>query len=86
MTAPLPLAGFADRTEPYTSIRSRLEANILLLRPFDDSEALISLISPVRRTSVIVSFLLGIVLFGEKHVVAKGLCVAGIVGGVLMLS
>ena len=63
-----------------------LAADILYFMAISQPDALISLISPVRRTSVIVSFLLGIVLFGEKHVVAKGLCVASIVGGVLMLS
>lgn len=63
-----------------------LAADMLYFMAIAQPDALISLISPVRRSSVIVSFLLGIVLFGEKHVVAKGMCIAGIVGGVLMLS
>jgi transporter family protein len=49
-------------------------------------EALISLISPVRRASVIVSFLLGILVFREKQIRSKGLCVVGIITGVILLS
>ena len=49
-------------------------------------EALISLISPVRRSSVVISFLLGIFLFRETHRRAKGTCIAGIITGVILLS
>ncbi len=63
-----------------------LGADILYFTAIAQPEALISLISPVRRTSVIVSFLLGIFLFREKHLRAKALCVAGIIGGVILLS
>lgn len=63
-----------------------LAADILYFIAVTQPDALISLISPVRRTSVIVSFLLGIFLFREKHVVSKGLCVAGIIAGVLLLA
>lgn len=63
-----------------------LAADLLYFMAIAMPDALISLISPVRRTSVIVSFLLGIFLFKERHVGAKALCVAGIVCGVLLLS
>ncbi len=65
---------------------SLLTADILYFIAISQPDALISLISPVRRSSVIVSFLLGIFLFRERHLVAKGLCVIGIIAGVLMLS
>lgn len=63
-----------------------LAADILYFTAIAQPDALISLISPVRRTSVVVSFLLGIVLFGERQVLPKALCVAGILCGVLLLA
>lgn len=63
-----------------------LGADLLYFTAIAQPDALISLISPARRTSVIVSFLLGIFLFREKHLRAKAACVAGIVSGVILLS
>jgi drug/metabolite transporter (DMT)-like permease len=63
-----------------------LAADLLYFIAISLPDAMISLISPVRRTSVIVSFLLGILLFREVQPLAKGLCVLGIVGGVLLLA
>ena len=63
-----------------------LGADLLYFTAIAQPGALISLISPVRRTSVVVSFLLGIFLFREKHRHAKGLCVAGIITGVILLA
>jgi bacterial/archaeal transporter family protein len=63
-----------------------LAADFLYFTAISQPDALISLISPVRRTSVIVSFLLGIFLFKEKHVLAKGVCIGGIVLGVILLA
>ena len=63
-----------------------LLADILYFTAISRPDALISLISPVRRTSVIVSFLLGIFLFREKQIFFKGTCILGIVLGVVMLS
>lgn len=63
-----------------------LTADLLYFIAISQPGALISLISPVRRSSVIISFLLGIFMFREKHLGAKSLCVAGIIGGVLLLS
>lgn len=63
-----------------------LAADILYFSAIAQPGALISLISPVRRTSVAVSFLLGIVLFRERQVGLKAVCVAGIIGGVILLA
>jgi bacterial/archaeal transporter family protein len=63
-----------------------LAADILYFAAIAQPDALISLISPVRRASVIVSFLLGIFLFKEKHIRAKGVCILGIITGVILLS
>lgn len=63
-----------------------LLADILYFTAISRPDALISLISPMRRTSVAVSFLLGILVFREKQILAKGLCVAAIIAGVLLLS
>ena len=63
-----------------------LAADILYFTAIAREDALISLISPVRRASVVVSFLLGIILLGERHIRAKGACVLGIVAGLILLS
>lgn len=63
-----------------------LGADILYFTAIAQPDALISLISPVRRTSVVVSFLLGIFLFREKQLRSKGVCVAGIITGIILLS
>jgi drug/metabolite transporter (DMT)-like permease len=63
-----------------------LAADMLYFTAIAQPDALISLISPVRRASVIVSFLLGIFLFKEKHIRSKGACVIGIITGVILLS
>lgn len=61
-------------------------ADLLYFTAIAQPDALISLISPVRRASVIVSFLLGIFLFGEKNLGAKSMCIAGIIAGVILLA
>ena len=63
-----------------------LGADLLYFTAIAQPDALISLISPVRRTSVVVSFLLGIFLFREKQLRSKGACVIGIITGVILLS
>jgi bacterial/archaeal transporter family protein len=63
-----------------------LAADLLYFTAIAQPGALISLISPVRRSSVVVSFLLGIIVLREKQVGPKGWCVAGIVTGVILLS
>jgi drug/metabolite transporter (DMT)-like permease len=48
-------------------------------------EALVSLVSPLRRTSVVIPFLLGIFLFGEQNFAGKAVCVVGLLVGVFLL-
>ncbi|MDR2963576.1 MAG: DMT family transporter [Bacteroidales bacterium] len=47
--------------------------------------ALIAVISPIRRSAVIVSFLAGAVIFKEKNMMRKAIIVAGILCGVVLL-
>lgn len=63
-----------------------LAADLLYFTAIAQPDALISLISPVRRASVIVSFLIGIFIFREKQIRSKGVCIAGIIIGVILLS
>lgn len=63
-----------------------LAADIFYFSAIAQPDAMISLISPVRRTAVIISFLLGIFLFKERQIGAKAICIAGIIGGVILLS
>ncbi|MGB7329712.1 MAG: EamA family transporter [Rubripirellula sp.] len=63
-----------------------LAADYVYFTAVSDPEALISVISPVRRTSVIVSFLFGILHLGELNWKSKLICIAGILCGVLLIS
>ena len=63
-----------------------LAADILYFTAIAQPDALISLISPIRRASVAVSFLLGILIFRERHIRTKGVCVLGIIAGLLLLA
>jgi transporter family protein len=63
-----------------------LAADILYFSAVAQPGALISVISPVRRGAVIISLLIGIIGFKERHFRAKGICVLGIIAGVLLLS
>ena len=63
-----------------------LAADRLYFTAIARPDALISMISPVRSSSVMVSFLLGVSIFKEKQVYFKGACIVGIIAGVVMLS
>ncbi|TWU49185.1 DMT family transporter [Rubripirellula reticaptiva] len=63
-----------------------LAADFVYFTAMSNPEALISVISPVRRTSVVVSFLFGILHLGELNWKAKLTCIAGILCGVLLIS
>ena len=65
---------------------SLLAADILYFTAVAQPGALISVISPVRRGAVVISLLIGVIGFKEKHFRAKAVCVAGIICGILMLS
>ena len=51
-----------------------------------EPDSLISVISPLRRSSVIVSFLAGIRYFGEHNWRPKALCIAGMLAGILLIT
>lgn len=63
-----------------------LVADYAYFRAVSDPDALISVISPLRRTSVIVAFLFGIVRLKEKNWKTKAPCVGTILLGVYLLS
>ena len=63
-----------------------LAADITYFSALSIPDALVSLISPLRRTSVIVPFLVGVTLYGEQNWSRKLLCIVVIFAGVLILS
>jgi drug/metabolite transporter (DMT)-like permease len=63
-----------------------LVADMLYFTAVSDPEALIAVISTVRRCSVVIAFAVGIRLFGEANFRGKAVCVAAILVGVLLLS
>ena len=66
---------------------SLLLADILYFTAVQDPDALIAVISPVRRLSVVISFYGGLWLFGERsRIKAKSWCLAGILLGVFLLG
>ena len=62
-----------------------LIADWLYFTAITDSEALISVIAPVRRAATVVSFALGILWLKEPFRASKGIAVAGILLGVSLL-
>lgn len=93
----LPLAihwGFKDRaripfqwrrTIPLIAI-SLLAADFLYFTAVADPAALISIISPIRRSAVLIPFLLGIRYFGEQNFQAKAWCLIALLVGVILLT
>jgi transporter family protein len=66
---------------------SLLVADIVYFTAVKDPEALISIISPVRRMSVVISFFGGVFLFGERsHIRPKALCLLVLLLGVVLLN
>lgn len=63
-----------------------LAADFFYFNAIAQPGALISLISPVRRSAVIISFILGIVLLKEQTHPMKVFAVCGIVAGVFLLA
>ena len=49
-------------------------------------DALISLVSPLRSTSVLVSLVAGVHLYKEQNLRPKAICVLGLLGGVFLVS
>lgn len=62
-----------------------LLADMAYFRGLSDPGALISVVSSVRRTNVVVSFLIGSIAFRDKNRRKKGLALVGVVSGLLLL-
>ncbi|MEM9412581.1 MAG: EamA family transporter [Planctomycetota bacterium] len=63
-----------------------LAADFIYFTAISDPDAMISVISPLRRTSVIVAFVYGIVALGEKNWRHKAICISIILFGAVALS
>ncbi len=63
-----------------------LVADYLYFAAIAQPNALIAVISPVRRTAVVISFLLGVRLFGEVNFRPKAVCIAILLVGVFLVS
>ena len=64
-----------------------LAADLLYFTAVQDQDALIAVISPIRRLSVIVTFFGGVLLFGERtRVCAKTLCLGVMLLGAYILK
>lgn len=65
---------------------SLLIADFTYFTAISNADALISVISPLRRTSIIIAFLFGILQLKESHWRPKAACIAAILLGVYLLS
>jgi len=63
-----------------------LIADFLYFTAINQEGALISVISPIRRAAVVVTFLGGICLHGEKNFRPKALCIALLLAGVVLIK
>lgn len=60
-------------------------ADFIYFLALSKPDALIAVISAIRRSSVLFSFSLGAILFREENILHKGLILLGILGGVLVM-
>ncbi len=63
-----------------------LISDFLYFSAIADKQAMISLISPLRRTSVIIAFIAGVLIYKEKNWRAKAVCIETLLVGVYVLS
>jgi drug/metabolite transporter (DMT)-like permease len=63
-----------------------LISDFMYFTAIEEQGALISVISPLRRTSVIIAFIAGVRLYGEKNWRPKAVCIASLLVGVYVLS
>lgn len=63
-----------------------LVSDFLYFYSVEQPGALISLISPLRRTSVIIAFIAGIRLYGEQNWKAKAICIAAMMLGIGIIT
>ncbi|MBB3187245.1 EamA family transporter [Microbacter margulisiae] len=60
-------------------------ADFLYFFALSDPNSMISLLTVVRRSGVVVSFSLGAILFREKNILIKAICLLGVIAGTLLL-
>lgn len=63
-----------------------LVSDFLYFSAIADIRAMISLISPLRRTSVLIAFIAGVLMYQEKNWRAKAVCIVMLLVGVYVLS
>jgi drug/metabolite transporter (DMT)-like permease len=63
-----------------------LISDFLYFYAIEQPGALMAVISPLRRTSVIVSFVAGVLIYGEKNWRQKAICIATLLVGVCVIS
>lgn len=63
-----------------------MSADLLYFYALTTPDPLLAVIAPIRRSSVIVSFVLGIWFFKEQRVVAKSICLSLLLIGVLLIG
>ncbi|HRA88926.1 MAG TPA: EamA family transporter [Planctomycetaceae bacterium] len=63
-----------------------LVSDFLYFTAIADKQAMISLISPLRRTSVIIAFVAGVLMYNEKNWRFKAICIGALLTGVYVLS
>lgn len=59
-----------------------IAADFFYYGALNDPDSMISLISPIRRCNSLISFLLAALIFHERNMLRKGLCLLGILAGV----
>ncbi len=60
-------------------------ADFLYYGAIDSPDSMISLISPLRRSNAIVAFIMAALIFKEKNMLRKGLCLLGILTGIAII-
>jgi len=63
-----------------------LVSDFLYFSAIEHPNALISVISPLRRTSVVIAFIAGVRIYGEKNWRPKAVCIISLLVGVYVLS
>jgi bacterial/archaeal transporter family protein len=76
---------FAWRTSIVLVAGLLLLADNLYFRALAIPEALVSVVSTIRRSNVVISFAIGALLFRERHVRAKAVALGGVLVGLLLL-
>jgi transporter family protein len=73
------------RAVPAIGITS-VVADFLYFHALSMEGSMISMISALRRSSVLITFILGAFLFKEQNLKRKGFCLVGILAGILLIT